>query len=234
MFDTHEGIKNTLIYGIFVIIGILAGVLYYLWDTRDKRKEGAGVIVTSALIFGFIGSKIPLLFETYDLKVILTGKSIVGALIGGMFGIIFIKKKLNIKSKFGNVIAPAIALGMSIGRLGCFYGGCCYGKISTWGFNFGDGNLRLPTQLFEMAFHAVAFVILNIFKRKALVEGILFKIYIVSYFMFRFFIEFIRENKIIFLGLTIYQIFCLIGIFYLILMIKRSVLEWKKTGSAYF
>jgi phosphatidylglycerol:prolipoprotein diacylglycerol transferase len=60
-------------------------------------------------------------------------------------GSLFIKHKLKIKSKFGNLVAPSIALGVAIGRIGCFLRGCCYGKPTSlpWGINFGDGILRI-------------------------------------------------------------------------------------------
>ena len=232
MFDEHiqlYGHDAPLIFGFvpayvfFVGLGILAGLWYYFFDL--KRRGGVSVgaikIVAAALVFGMIGSKIPLLFEGRSWEQVLLGKSIVGGLIGGMFGVILVKKWLKIKLRLGNVIAPAVALGMAIGRFGCFFNGCCYGIVADWGFDFGDGQLRLPTQLFEAAFHAVAFGVLVYLKGKVKRPGILFKGYLLAYFVFRFGSEFIRDNPTVWLGMSIYQIICFLGIIYL------SVIVWR-------
>lgn len=232
MFDIHDRIFSKMpnilgipYYTIFLTLGIIVGIAYYMIDARRKNtnSESAIIIVTAGIFFGFIGAKVPLLFENHDILVLLTGKSIVGGLLGGMLGVFFIKKALNIKLKLGNVIAPSVALAMSIGRIGCFLNGCCFGIVSSWGFDFGDGNLRLPTQLFEVVFHATAFIILNYYKDRVQTKGILFKIYIIVYFIFRFFLEFIRQNPIVGFGMSIYQIICLLGVFYLGILSFRSV-----------
>ena len=235
MLDTHNRLYGSVaprIFGIpaytfFVALGIIVGLIYYFMSLkrRGQVSEGAVKIVFSALVCGVIGSRIPLLFEGRGLEEVLYGKSIVGGLIGGMFGVIAIKRILGIKLKLGNVIAPSIALGMAIGRLGCFFNGCCYGIVASWGFDFGDGLLRLPTQLFESAFHLISFVLLICFGNKARAlrtPGILFKLYLLTYFIFRFATEFIRVNPIVCCGLTIYQIICGLGILYMLIIMWRA------------
>ena len=199
-------------------------MIYYFVSLKRRGgvSEGAVKIVFSALFCGVIGSKIPLLFEGSGWEEILYKKSIVGGLAGGMFGVIAIKKILGIKLKLGNVIAPSVALGMAIGRIGCFFNGCCYGVCASWGFDFGDGLLRLPTQLFESAFHIAAFALLIFYRNKVKTPGILFKMYLLAYFIFRFLTEFIRENPIIFCKMTIYQIICILGIIYMTIILWRS------------
>lgn len=231
MFDTHEkivGILPTILgissYSIFVWLGIFVGIGYYMFDANRKGATNRGglLIIASALFFGIIGSKIPLMFESNNIAVIAYGKSIVGGLLGGMAGVFMIKKLFKIKLRMGNVIAPAVALGMSIGRMGCFLNGCCYGIKASWGFDFGDSCLRLPTQLFEVAFHFIAFILLHYYKNKVKTPGILFKIYVVAYFIFRFFIEFIRQNPKIWLNISIYQIICILGIMFILFKIWRD------------
>lgn len=231
MLDTHDrlyGNEAPYIFGIpaytfFVGLGIIAGLLYYFVSLkrRGQANEGAVKIVFSALICGVIGSRVPLLFEGRGWEEILFGKSIVGGLIGGMFGVIAIKKILGIKLKLGNVIAPSIALGMAIGRLGCFFNGCCYGIIASWGVDFGDGLFRLPTQLFESAYHFIAFVLLVYYRNKVKTPGILFKLYLLVYLIFRFLTEFIRENPVVCCGMTIYQIICILSSIYLGIILWR-------------
>ena len=121
--------------------------------------------------------------------------------------------------------APAIALGMAIGRMGCFFTGCCYGietKLPI-GIDFGDGLLRYPTQLVEMIFCVILFGYLYYKQKtkKELEPGRLFKELVLYYFVFRFFIEFIRGTEKNIIYLSIYQIICLIGIAFCVLKIKR-------------
>ncbi|MEQ8198126.1 MAG: prolipoprotein diacylglyceryl transferase family protein [Clostridiaceae bacterium] len=217
-------------YTLFVTIGIIAGIIYYLADAGKRNAKGEGVIeiVSAALIFGVIGSKIPLILEGDDIRTVLFSKSIIGGLIGGMLGVMFIKRLLNIKLKMGNIIAPAAALGIAIGRIGCFFNGCCYGKPTAWGVDFGDGILRCPVQLFEVAFHFTAFIILHNLKSRVRIPGILFNYYVLAYFVFRFFIEYIRENPVVYAGMTVYQIICLSGGIFVLINLE---IKYKKRGA---
>lgn len=232
MFDIHKvpanwGLIRTIFgipaYSLFVGLGILIGILYYFSDTKRKGQNSADavIIVASGIIFGAIGAKLPLLIANYKLigvtnNIWFEGKTIVGGLLGGFLGVIAVKKICNIKVRMGNYLAPAIALGMSIGRFGCLFNGCCYGKAAGWGIDFGDGLLRYPTQIFEIIFHFVAFLLMVKFKDRVKTPGVLFKVYIVSYLVFRFFTEFIRQGQILVWGMTLYQVLCLSGLLVII------------------
>jgi phosphatidylglycerol:prolipoprotein diacylglycerol transferase len=75
-----------------------------------------------------------------------------------------------------------------------------------WGVDFGDHIARHPTQLYEAAFHVTAAVILLLLLRKGLFRGQLFKLYLLAYFAFRFFTEFLRPEPRLWLNLTGYQL----------------------------
>ena len=251
MLDNHyvpDGfgiIRNFNIFGIkistytfFVALGCFLAIVWYFISMKNREQDNKKYtfpIVISALIGGLIGSKIPVIIENIKVLIqepsnvkyfLLTGKSIIGGLIGGWLGVKIIKKVKGISNKkYGNEIAPAIALGMGIGRIGCFLTGCCYGietKLPI-GINFGDGLLRYPTQLVEMIFCFILFGYLYYKQKtkKELEPGRLFKELVLYYFVFRFFIEFMRgtEKNIIFL--SIYQVICLIGIAFYVLKLKR-------------
>ena len=161
---------------LFLVAGIAAGVVYLVVAGRRAggQPHGALEIVCSALIFGMLGSKVPLLFTPPGADPLLQGKSIVGGLLGGMAGVLVVKRVLGIRTRMGNLIAPAAALGMGIGRIGCFLNGCCYGLPVAWGVDFGDGVRRYPTQLFEAAFDLTAFVVLHRLRRTVRRPGVLF------------------------------------------------------------
>ena len=238
--------KEVTSYSIFVGLGLIVGILwFYLTVSRENKTRGYNtfVIVLSALFFGALGSKIlviienikPLINDFSQISVfIYTGKSIVGGLIGGYIGVIIAKKILNIKEKrFGNQIAPAIALGMAIGRIGCFLTGCCFGIETSLpiGVDFGDGINRIPTQLIEMVFCLLLFILLFYRQKtnKELQPGILFYNLILYYFIFRFFIEFIRGTEKTIFCFSIYQIISLLGIIYILLKYKKEKKLWMET-----
>ncbi|MDF2865498.1 MAG: prolipoprotein diacylglyceryl transferase [Clostridia bacterium] len=235
----------TILVSLSVILGIASYLILSIIDKKrnDNNKELVKSknkytidIVIMALLGGFIGSKIPVIIENIDkilenvnnLKLFLiSGKSIVGGLVGGYIAIRIYKKINNIEGmRFGNNIAPSVALGMGIGRIGCFLSGCCYGiKTNFLGINFGDG-LRIPTQLYEAIFCIMLFVYLIVkkYKKKDLKDGELFSNLVIYYFVFRFIIEFVRATEKNILFLSIYQIICLIGI---IFMLFREIKEEK-------
>jgi len=232
-------------YSLCVGLGLAVGLLYLLWARQHLRGPGdpgdqaiphegpqplsaksvdpALIIVAAALVAGTIGSKIPTLLTNPTLYTLLTEKSVVGGLLGGMAGVLAVKRLLKIRMRLGNAIAPAAALGLAIGRLGCFFNGFCVGIPAAWGVNFGDGQLRLPTQLFEVAFQLSAFAVLHVARARVRTPGILFKLYVIAYFLFRFFLEFIRVNPIVWNGLTLYQLLCLAGIVWMTIMMRRPL-----------
>lgn len=135
------------------------------------------------------------------------GKTIVLGLVGGYFGVELAKWSLHIRTKTGDSFAVPVPAAVAVGRLGCFVGGCCFGKPTTlpWGINFGDGLRRHPTQLYEAAFHASMAVVLAWMRHRGMFKGQLIKLYIIVYLIYRFFTEFLRPEPQIFAGLTGYQ-----------------------------
>jgi phosphatidylglycerol:prolipoprotein diacylglycerol transferase len=104
----------------------------------------------------------------------------------------------------GDLIAPALAWGHAVGRLGCFFNGCCYGRPTTgfFGVVFPDlpGRLaRIPTQLFESGFLFVLAVSGSILLRRgwarSLRSGLIWGGYLILYGGFRFVIEFYRDDN---------------------------------------
>jgi phosphatidylglycerol:prolipoprotein diacylglycerol transferase len=216
-------------YSFFIALGFLVGLAVYLWEAEKSKSLGESnlYIIFGALAGAVVGAKLLDFLVDYkyfianfwSLETIFYGKTLIGGLMGGVAGSRITKKLFNIRGKKGNLFAPAIAIGVAIGRIGCFLRGCCYGKPTKlpWGVNFGDGVLRYPTQIFESLFMLLMFLYLEKIKnRKDIRPGQLLKILMVSYFIFRFFIEFIRAQDIAFLGLTGFQIISLIAIIYLI------------------
>ncbi|MBQ4325121.1 MAG: prolipoprotein diacylglyceryl transferase [Clostridia bacterium] len=104
---------------------------------------------------------------------------------------------------------PGLALAHALGRLGCFFGGCCYGRVtdsplgvvfpvgspaaSTYPNASGTGSLPvLPTQLFEAAFEVALFALLLLLARRT--RRFHTAVWSMSYGIFRFILEFFRGD----------------------------------------
>lgn len=176
------------------------------------------------------------------------GKTIVGALIGGVITVEAMKRYIGLRISTGDLYAIPLAIGIVVGRIGCFLTGLSdntYGTPTTlpWGVDFGDGILRHPTQLYEIAFLiALTPVLYKVLKRTnvqsevilkskdsydhkvsgrqtvfltpAFLPGDTFKLFMVSYMSFRFLTDFIKPYPRIFLGLGGIQWACLMVLLY--------------------
>lgn len=109
-----------------------------------------------------------------------------------------------------DLITPAYPLALFFMKLGCFCAGCCYG-IPCDMYLFGLHFDAIPMQLVEAGIALLLFLFLLIYKRKAVV-GTLLPMYTTLYSVIRFFTEFLRGERNVFLCFKIYHFLCLIGI----------------------
>ncbi len=179
-------------------------------------------IILGAIVGAFIGSRLTGFLEnpmiTIDIEtfaLLLNTKSIMGGLFGGLIGVEISKLMINEKQSSGDLFTYPIIAGIAIGRIGCFLSGIkefTYGKETTFlaGMDLGDGLSRHPTSLYEIIFLILLFTLL---KRSAHYtknhSGLLFKYFMIAYFGFRFFIEFIKPNIFYVLGLSTIQWLCI-------------------------
>ena len=135
---------------------------------------------------------------------------------------IFLKKnKMPILRTCDHII-PYLALGQAIGRIGCFFNGCCFGKPTNlpWGMIFPVGSIAgdvypgihiHPTQLYSAYTNFLIFAILLLFRNWKKFDGQILYLYFILYSVSRFLIEFLRaDNPQILLGLTISQVICVV------------------------
>ncbi len=176
-----------------------------------SKGERLGIAL-GAFCGAMIGAKLPFVLSDWEgLKSGQAwfdgGKTILLGLVGGYFGVELAKWALGLRIKTGDTFAVPVPAAIAVGRLACFFGGCCYGKATDlpWGVDFGDEVCRHPTQLYESLFHASMAVVLAMMRARGLFRGQLIKVYIISYMIYRFFTEFLRPEPIIFGGLTGYQ-----------------------------
>ena len=168
------------------------------------------------------------------------GMSYFGGLVGIVIAFyIFTKTKLPLLNKervwgevlqFSDLFALAVPLAFAFGRLGNFINGELYGRATTkpWGMYFPLdilGQLRHPSQLYEMLFEGILlFIILWSLRKFKFPVGYLTSFYLIGYGIARFVAEFFREpdNNWFFLSLTIGQWFSIAIIVVGILILQNN------------
>lgn len=236
----HFGPFSIHAHLLFETLAYAVGFRVYL----ELRRRGDAVddfnrwwVIAAAALGAVVGSKLLFLFEDPALTwrhmgepgLFLSGKTIVGALIGGLFTVEFAKRRLGVTRRTGDLFALPLCVGIAIGRIGCFLTGTedhTAGIATTlpWGINFGDGIPRHPTQLYEIIFAIVlGFAIFRMSRRPHL-EGDLFKVFMVSYFSFRLAVDFLKPDVRVFAGLSSIQIACVAMLCYY----GRDILRWAK------
>ncbi len=199
--------------GIFIMLGSVAGarIVFVLinWDAYQDN-----IFSIFKLEGGGIG-----------------GLSMHGGLIGGAFaGVWFARRNKISIPHLADLVAPMIALGLGLTRVGCFLNGCCRGVEAgpqcPFPVKFPDEMIyRHPSQLYESLFGFILFAALYAYSGKNKNPGRVFLLFLLLYSVFRFFIEFLRRGvsaKLFVLGLTEAQAASLILIGILMVFILRG------------
>ena len=128
---------------------------------------------------------------------------------GGLLGLLIslfslCKAKKKQFCSVSSIMAVSIPLFHSFGRIGCYFGGCCYGEKTNgfWGIEYriyGSSEIisRYPVQLYEAAFELILFIsIFFLYIKLKKIRKLLLLIYLLCYSAFRFLIEFIRGDEV--------------------------------------
>lgn len=226
LFGYNINIHLILEYAAFFI-----AFRYYVYLRKNSEdvisSSNRLSIILGAAIGALIGSRLvgllenPLAeFSQENLIQLFNTKTIMGGLFGGLLGVEIAKKSIGERSSSGDLFVFPIILGIFIGRVGCFLSGInefTYGKATSFfmGMNLGDGILRHPVALYELLFLILLFFSLKQLQKKTTLEnGELFKWFMILYFGFRFFIEFLKPNVFYVLGLSTIQLLCIICMLY--------------------
>lgn len=190
-------------YGWLMLAGILISVLW--WSRLAKRDERLLLIYFAALISAFLGAKIVYLaaegwmFWDDPQRWIIwaTGKTILGALLGGYIGVEVAKKFLGYTQATGDWFALIAPFGIALGRVGCLIHGCCLGRRcepTWWTIRDVHGISRWPAVPVEIGFNVTAILVFIGLRRWRLFPGQRFHLYLIGYGLFRFFHEFLRAT----------------------------------------
>lgn len=212
-------------YGLMVALGLWLGLSVTLhfakrtWPDNQHLEEIFHSLLLYFVVGGIFGGRLfyfliyPQHFSNaFDFFRIWEGGLVsFGGLAGALIAFIFWHKghrNLDRKQVL-DVLAPGLALGHALGRIGCFLAGCCYGKECKfpWAVTFGDPHSLAPlhvplepTQIFSAILLLVlGGVFLMLLQKKIrsgnILHGRIFALYLTLYSIGRFSIEFLRDEK---------------------------------------
>lgn len=204
-------------YGVMVALGFLAG----LW-TASRRALKVGIVPekvfdagTWLIVGGIIGARIFHVVtywqQSYAGKPVWEifaihhgGLVYYGGLIGSTLAAIFYARWKNLPVwKLADILAPSIALGYAIGRIGCLMNGCCYGRVCDlpWAITFpANSEFALsgvplhPTQIYESLLNLGLYFAMAWFFRRRKFDGQVFAVYLMCYAVARSFVEIFRGD----------------------------------------
>jgi len=208
-------------YGVLLAIAVLSS----LW-TAKVRAEGAGMDAARVVDFGLwlviwalLGAKILLVVVEWkrylgDPAQLLGLPRAGGVFLGGFLAAIVAaavmlrRYRLEALPTF-DVLAPSLALGQTIGRLGCLLAGCCWGRECDlpWAITYTDpaaaANVGTPLHIavhpfpaYAAAFNFTVFLALSWLYGKKLASGRVFATYLILYGVGRFLLEFTRGDEV--------------------------------------
>lgn len=221
-------------HDVFVVLGVGVALFVFWRENRRRRITDPRLwtIAAGSLLLGAIFAKLSTgwryLVENPEPSLvglwIHGGKSVLGGLAGAYLGVLLTKRLVGYPHRTGDLFVPAVALGIAVGRVGCFLAEPPGTPTSLpWGIAMSPETAARfpgcprcvadvplhPSFLYEIAALLALYALLQWLRLRVEVPGELFKIFLLGYGTFRFFVEFVRANEIFALGLTGSQVFLL-------------------------
>src|SRR5258708_6619891 len=208
-------------YGVLLAAAYLLGLKLAMVRAKKRGLDANRVLDLGIyiIISALIGAKLLLLITdfrafTANPRELLTLARSGGVFYGGLIlavsvALVYIRKVGLPLWTTTDVFAPGIALGHVVGRFGCLFAGCCFGKPTTlpWGITFRDpfaaanvgtplGVPLHPTQIYEAGAEALILILLLWTEGKGKrFAGRTFWLYMLLYAISRFIIEFFRGDE---------------------------------------
>src|SRR5438067_1830985 len=207
-------------YGVLLAAAYLLGLKLAMVRARKRGLDATRVLDLGIyiIISALVGAKLLLLITDFqafrrDPRELLTLARSGGVFYGGLIlavtvALLYIRRVGLPLWTTCDVFAPGIALGHVVGRFGCLFAGCCYGRPTTmpWGITFTDpyaasyvgtplGIPLHPTQLYEAGAELLILIVLLVTERRGrYFPGRTFWLYMLLYSISRFVIEFYRGD----------------------------------------
>ncbi|MEO9886035.1 MAG: prolipoprotein diacylglyceryl transferase [Balneola sp.] len=197
--------------------GILIGIWWLYKQAKNHSVDPQKILDLSLVVvlWAIIGARLfSILFDgslqwylQNPLKMLMLwngGFTFYGGFLFGLgAGIWYIRKHKMDGWKISDMAAPGLALGIAVGRLGCFFSGDSYGKPAdvAWAVTFTDslsmaptGIPLHPTQLYSVVVNLVVFGALLLWQKKQRFKGELFLVFMMLYAIVRSFVEMFRDD----------------------------------------
>ena len=216
-------------HSVFVALGVLTAIGIFAVEARRRgfTDERLLVVVTGALVGGAVFMRLGTWLQHVDLRHNASlaeqwaygNRSILGGLVGAWAGVHVAKRLCGYRPRTGDLFAPAVALGMAVGRVGCLLTELPGTPTGTsWGITLdnaaaartgGPAGIPLhPSFVYEIVFHLAAFAAIWWWLRhRPVPSGELLVWYLAAYGIARFLLEYVRGNEVAWLGLTRPQLF---------------------------
>lgn len=208
-------------YGLTLVIGFLLGLWRAVRLSRRKGVDPERVYDLSLilLVSGVVGARVTYVLMNPDseswsrlLAVWNGGLSFHGGVVLAVLaGWIYTRRARLSFWACADLVAPSIAIGYAVTRVGCFLNGCCYGAPTNlpWAVSFYENGFRTPpshpAQIYAALANLAIFLLLARLEKLNRPRGFIFSAYIGLYGAYRFLIEFIRKGysaRLWMLGLT--------------------------------
>ncbi len=242
-------------YGVMMALGFLAAnwVVGKGLQYQGKDPNFSSTLVLWAAIGGILGARVLFIVDRWGqfladpLAMIFTGAGFVwyGGLIGGVVGVtLCIQRHKMSWFEVMDAVAPGIALGHGIGRIGCHLAGDGdWGPPTTlpWGvaytkaiigWDYPPGVRVHPSALYETIAYTLVFAILWRYRTVPHAPGALFWGYLVLSSLARFLIEFIRINPPLAFGLSEAQMISIVLMSIGTVMLMRRTANNPVAGTA--
>lgn len=210
-------------YGLLIVTGAALGVLLAVYAPRNRAIPRQDIFFSACYVgIGvFFGAKVLYLLITlpqllshpnapkFSLALLATlfsgGFVFYGGVLGGLLFLYLYTHKYKLPYlKTAETLIPSVPLIHAIGRIGCFFAGCCYGIPASppWGVTFRIGSAApagvslLPVQLYETGLNLLLFGILMLYGKRRPSQGKLLGAYLIGYACIRFVLEFVRYDAV--------------------------------------
>lgn len=242
----HVGDNSIPLHLVFEVLAFFIAFRYYLFLKNNKgdiiNSENRSWILIAAVFGSLIGSRLigglehPEILANQSNRIFFhfyENKTVLGGFWGGLFAVEIVKKIIGEKKASGDLFTYPMILGLIIGRIGCFCNGVFEDTVGTptdfvAGMDLGDGISRHPIILYEILFLIMLWISLVVLEKKyRLQNGARFKIFLFSYFLFRFCCDFIKPHYAIIFGLSTIQLTSITGIiwYYKYILNPRKLLS---------
>ena len=214
----------------FYSYGLMLAIAYLVSSSltaRDAKRSNAKIhpdqlsnLFFFTLVAGIVGARVFYIVTNWDFYSVNTYQILRldhgglvwygGFLAGFLVALLYLRIKKIPFLETADLISPYLALAHSIGRIGCFLNGCCFGKPthSIFGVYFPNRLIPIhPTQLYSSAGLFVIFLVLLQWRKRKHFTGEVALVYLFLYSLGRFGVEFLRGDSLsIWSGLTLAQL----------------------------